>query len=118
MHSIATITDEITGWASEAVKALGCTPCTLGIGIGRSHYEASALMLLALAEGRYDRQSEWETEITDRVNQSGAGALGLGGGTSVLASFVKVGPQRASGVRVVCMQPCCCFEPRVAVTEI
>ena len=58
--------------------------------------------------------TELEQYITDRVNEDGPGPLGFGGKTSVLSTFVKVGPQRASGVRIVCMRPCCCFEPRKA----
>lgn len=118
MHSVDTVINEIVSWAAEAVGLLGCTPCTLGIGIGRSHYEATALTLLSLAEGRYDIQSPLEKEITGKVNGYKTGALGLGGDTSVLASFIKIGPQRASGVRVVCMQPCCCYDPRVAVMDL
>ena len=38
--------------------------------------------------------------------------------TTVLATFMKVGPQRASGVRVVAMRPGCCFEPRMACVEL
>ena len=68
----------------------------------------------ALVDGTYERQSDLEREITERVNESHVGALGLGGDTTVLATFMKVGPQRASGVRIVCMRPCCCFEPRIA----
>lgn len=34
------------------------------------------------------------------------------------ALLMKVGPQRASGVRVVCIRPCCCFEPRIATCEL
>jgi fumarate hydratase subunit alpha len=52
------------------------------------------------------------------VNESNVGALGLGGKTSVLATFAKVGPQRASGVRIVALRPCCCFEPRRATVEL
>lgn len=113
-HSVSAITDEIVAWATEGVKLLGCTPCTLAIGIGRSQYEAAALMEQAQIDGRYDRQSEFEREITDRVNANKTGALGLGGDISVLGTFAKIGPQRASGVRVVCLRPCCCFEPRMA----
>lgn len=113
-HSVSAVTDEIVSWASEGVKLLGCTPCTLAIGIGRSQYEAAALMEQAQIDGRYDKQSEFEQEITDRVNAGKTGALGLGGDVSVLGTFAKIGPQRASGVRVVCLRPCCCFEPRVA----
>lgn len=117
-HSITVIKDEIVSWAKDAVAQLGCSPCTLAIGIGRSHYEASAMMLQAQAFGNYDVQSDIEREITQRVNQSDIGPLGLHGDTSVLATFLMVGPQRASGVRIVCLRPCCCFEPRVASVEL
>ena len=113
-HSVETVLDEIVDWAKESTAQLGCTPCTLAIGIGRSHFEASSLMLQAQVDGCYDVQSDLESEITRRVNESGVGPLGLGGNTSVLATFLKVGAQRASGVRIVCLRPCCCFEPRLA----
>ena len=111
-HDAQVVIDEIVSWAKEVVGQLGCSPCTLAVGIGRSHYEASSLMLQAMIEGRYDAQSEQEQYITKKVNESKVGALGLGGDTSVLGTFLKIGPQRASGVRIVCMRPCCCFEPR------
>ena len=38
--------------------------------------------------------------------------------SSVLATFMKVGPQRASGVRIVCVRPTCCFEPRIATVDL
>lgn len=117
-HSTPHVLNEIVSWASEATSLLGCTPCTLAVGIGRSHYEASSMMLQALVDGSYAKQSEMEQEITDKVNRSGSGPLGLGGQTTVLATFMKTGPQRASGVRVVCMRPCCCFEPRIATTKL
>lgn len=116
-HSVKTVVDELVSWATEAVALLGCSPCTLAIGIGRSHYEAAAMMMEAQVHGNYDHQSKLEQEITDRVNKSNIGALGLKGDVSVIGTFVKVGPQRASGVRIVCMRPCCCFEPRVASAE-
>lgn len=117
-HDTQVILDEIVNWAREGVKDLGCSPCTLAVGIGRSHYEAAALMLQAQVDGRYDIQSDMEREITRRVNEANIGPLGLGGKTSVLATFLKVGPQRASGVRIVCLRPCCCFEPRIATVEL
>lgn len=113
-HNTQTVLDEIVSWATESVAQLGCSPCTLAVGIGRSHFEASSLMLQALVDGTYDHQSDFEREITRRVNESNIGPLGLHGDTSVLATFLKVGPQRASGVRIVCLRPCCCFEPRIA----
>ncbi len=117
-HNTQVVLDEIVQWATEGVSQLGCSPCTLAVGIGRSHFEAASMMLLAQVEGKYDVQSEMEMEITRRVNEAEIGPLGLGGKTSVLATFMKVGPQRASGVRIVCVRPCCCFEPRIATVEL
>ena len=117
-HSTQVVLDEIVSWATESVAQLGCSPCTLAVGVGRSHFEAASLMLQAQADGRYDVQSAMEKEITDRVNAANIGPLGLHGDTSVLATFLKVGPQRASGVRIVCMRPACCFEPRIATVEL
>ena len=117
-HDTRVVLDEIVKWATEGVAQLGCSPCTLGVGIGRSHYEASSLMLQALVDGKYGVQSDMEREITRRVNESNIGPLGLRGDTSVIATFLKVGPQRASGVRIVCVRPCCCFEPRIATVDL
>ena len=117
-HSVDVVIDEIVARAIDGVSKLGCTPCTLAIGIGRSQFEATSLMLEAMAKGNYDVQSVFEKTITDRVNAAGIGPLGLGGGTSVLATFAKIGPQRASGVRIVALRPCCCFEPRRATVEL
>lgn len=117
-HDTRVVLDEIVRWATEGVAQLGCSPCTLAVGIGRSHFEAAAMMLQAQADGRYDVQSPMEQEITHRVNEADIGPLGLHGKTSVLATFLKVGPQRASGVRIVCVRPTCCFEPRIATVEL
>ncbi|MBQ3885852.1 MAG: fumarate hydratase [Ruminococcus sp.] len=117
-HNTQTVIDEIVNWATESTAQLGCTPCTLGVGVGRSHFEAASMMLQALVDGKHNVQSEMEQEITRRVNEANIGPLGLKGDTTVISTFMKVGPQRASGVRVVCMRPCCCFEPRIATVEL
>ena len=117
-HSVQAVIDEIVARAIPAVSQLGCSPCTLAIGIGRSQFEATSLMMEAMAKGNYNEQSDFEKNITERVNESNTGALGLGGKTSVLATFAKIGPQRASGVRIVALRPCCCFEPRRATVEL
>lgn len=117
-HDVSIVIDEIVKRAVEGVKNLGCSPCTLAVGIGRSQFEATSLMMEAMAKGNYDVQSEFEQEITQKVNEANVGPLGLGGKTSVLATFAKIGPQRASGVRIVALRPCCCFEPRRASVEI
>ena len=117
-HNTQVVLDEIVSWARESVAQLGCSPCTLAVGVGRSHFEAASLMLQAQVDGTYDVQSDMEREITRRVNEADIGPLGLGGNTSVIATFMKVGPQRASGVRIVCLRPACCFEPRIATIEL
>lgn len=117
-HDVSVVIDEIVNRAKTAVGQLGCSPCTLAIGIGRSQFEATSMMMEAMVYGDYRKQNSFEEEITRRVNESHVGALGLGGDCSVLATFAKVGPQRASGVRIVAIRPCCCFEPRRANVEL
>jgi fumarate hydratase subunit alpha len=113
-RSIDVVLREVAGWASSEMKNLGCTPCVLAIGIGRSHMEASALMLEAMKEGNLNRQNQWEKKVTEMINSTKVGPLGLGGKTTALGTFINIGPLRASGVRIVNMRPCCCFEPRKA----
>lgn len=117
-HSVDVVIDEIVNRAIPAVAQLGCSPCTLAIGIGRSQFEATSLMMEAMAKGDFGVQSDFERRITDKVNKANVGPLGLGGKHSVLATFAKIGPQRASGVRIVALRPCCCFEPRRASVEL
>ena len=113
-HSVDVVIEEIVNRAKPAVSQLGCSPCTLAIGIGRSQFEATSLMMEAMVKGDFGIQSDFEKRITDKVNEANVGSLGLGGKHSVLATFAKIGPQRASGVRIVALRPCCCFEPRRA----
>lgn len=117
-HKVSVVTDEIIDWAVEASGKLGCSPVTLAIGIGRSHFEATSLMLEAMVFGNHNIQSGIENEITKRLNESNIGPLGLGGNTTALGTFLKIGPQRASGVRIVSMRPCCGIEPRKASVEL
>jgi len=113
-RSMDVVLEEVAGWASSEMKNVGCTPCVLAIGIGRSHMEASALMLEAMKEGSLNRQNRLEQKVTGIINSTKVGPLGLGGDTTALGTFIKIGPLRASGVRIVSMRPCCCFEPRKA----
>lgn len=117
-HSVDVVIDEIVNRAIPAVSQLGCSPCTLAVGIGRSQFEATSLMMEAMVKGDFRVQSDFEKRITNKVNESKTGPLGLGGKHSVLATFAKIGPQRASGVRIVALRPCCCFEPRRASVEL
>lgn len=117
-HDATNVEEAIVEWAKKACAQLGCTPCTLAVGVGRSHYEAASLMLQAQVDGSHAVQSPLERRITEAVNASGVGPMGMGGETTVLSTFLKIGPARASGVRIVCLRPCCCFEPRHAYVDI
>ena len=117
-HSLDVILDEIVDWAKEEARELGCTPCVPTIGIGRSHYEATSLMLEAMVKADFDKQSSLEQEITKRINRSQVGPLGLKGDTTALATFINIGPQRASGVRIVSLRLGCCVEPRLGSVEL
>lgn len=117
-HSVNVVIDEIVNRAIPAVTQLGCSPCILAIGVGRSQFEATSLMMEAMVKGDFRVQSDFELRITEKVNEANVGPLGLGGKHSVLATFARIGPQRASGVRIVALRPCCCFEPRRASVEL
>jgi len=117
-HSVDVVINEIVERAIPAVTQLGCSPCVLAVGIGRSQFEATSMMMEAMAKGNFNEQSDFEKKITEKVNKADVGPLGLGGKQSVLATFAKIGPQRASGVRIVALRPCCCFEPRKAYIEL
>jgi len=117
-RSIDNVLKTASGWMAEDIKNLGCTPCIPAIGIGRTHMEASALMLEAMKEGDLLQQSVREKMVTKWINAQKVGPLGLGGSTTALGAFIKVGPARASGVRIVSIRPCCCVEPRKATVVL
>ena len=108
---------EAIDWLKDSLAMLGCTPSIPSIGIGRTHYEANALMLRAMAHGNLNNQSDIERYVVDSLNSTNIGPLGLGGKTTVLGSFVNIGNQRASGVRIVAVRPACFVEPRVSSFE-
>ena len=108
------IFNEVSNWMKLELPNLGCTPCIPAVGIGRTHMEASILMLKAMAYGNLEIQTELEKNLTQTINSFGVGALNMGGKVTALGSFINIGPQRASGVRILSIRPCCCVEPRVA----
>jgi len=116
-RSMVKVMEEAASWLAAEVNSLGCTPSVLAVGVGRSHTEASMRMLEAMKSGDLRKQSRWEQRITGIVNAEKAGALGLGGDSSVLGTFLNIGPLRASGVRIVSARPCCCVEPRRATVS-
>ena len=117
-RSIDNVLKTASDWMIKDIKKLGCTPCIPAIGIGRTHMEASALMLEAMKEGDLLQQSIREKKVTEWINAKKVGPLGLGGSTTALGAFIKIGPARASGVRIVSIRPCCCVEPRKATVVL
>ena len=113
-RSFEIVINEAIGWLNDSLKLLGCTPSIPAIGIGRTHYEASSLMLKAMVYGNLDNMSNEERYITQKLNETQIGPLGFGGDTTVLGAFLKIGNQRASGVRIVSVRPSCFVEPRKA----
>lgn len=108
---------EATEWLKESLSMLGCTPSLPSMGIGRSHFEASSLMLRAMVHGNLDNLSQIEKNLTKELNSTNIGPMGFGGKTTVLGTFINIGHQRASGVRVVATRPACFVEPRIGSFE-
>jgi fumarate hydratase subunit alpha len=69
-------------------------------------------MLDAMTYGIFGEEDDFEKAITKAVNGGDIGALGVGGDITALQTFAKVGEQRASGVRIVCLRVGCIFDPR------
>lgn len=113
-RSFSNVINTVVDWLGDSLKMLGCTPSIPAIGIGRTHFEATSLLLKSIAYGNLDNQNDVEKFITDRLNETQIGPLGLGGNTTVLGTYVNIGNQRASGVRIVSVRPSCFVEPRVA----
>ena len=105
-------------WLESSLGLLGCTPSIPSIAIGRTHFEATSLLIKSIAYGNLGNQSDIELMITDRLNDTGIGPLGLGGKTTVLGCYLNIGNQRASGVRIVSVRPSCFVEPRVATLKL
>ena len=71
-----------------------------------------------MAHGNIEKQNKIENYLTNELNKTNIGPMGLGGKNTVLASFIKIGNQRASGVRIVSARPSCFVEPRVETIKI
>ena len=109
---------EAISWLEDSLKLLGCTPSIPAIGIGRTHYEASSLMLKAMVYGNLNDLSDEERYVTQKLNESNIGPLGFWGKTTVLGIFLRIGNQRASGVRIVSVRPSCFVEPRKSTLKL
>ena len=117
-RSFSNVISTAVDWLNDSLKMLGCTPSIPAIGIGRTHFEATSLLLKAITYGNLDNQSDVEKSVASKLNESQIGPLGLGGKTTVLGSYVNIGNQRASGVRIVSVRPSCFVEPRVACLKL
>ncbi len=117
-RSFDVVITEAINWLEDSLKLLGCTPSIPAIGIGRTHYEASSLMLKAMIHGNLDNLTNEEKYVSEKLNQSNIGPLGFGGNTTVLGTFIKIGNQRASGVRIVSVRPSCFVEPRKSTLKL
>ena len=117
-RSIENVINTAIDWLTDSLKMLGCTPSIPAIGIGRTHYEASSLLLKSIVYGNLDSQSDLENHVSEKLNKTNIGPLGFGGKTTVLGSFVNIGNQRASGVRIVSVRPSCFVEPRIATLHL
>lgn len=117
-RSFDVVINEAINWLEDSLKLLGCTPSIPAIGIGRTHYEASSLMLKAMIHGNLDNLTPEEKYVTEKLNRSNIGPLGFGGNTTVLGTFIKIGNQRASGVRIVSIRPSCFVEPRKSTLKL
>ncbi len=117
-RSFENVINTAIAWLEDSLKLLGCTPSIPSIGIGRTHYEASSLMLKSMIYGNLDDLNQYEQYVTDKLNESNIGPLGFGGKTTVLGTFLKIGNQRASGVRIVSVRPSCFVEPRKATLKL
>ena len=65
-----------------------------------------------VVETAFGVENAFASDITKAINKQNIGPLGLGGKTTALSTFIKVGPQRASGVRIVNLRIGCCYDPR------
>ena len=117
-RSFFNVIDTAVDWLTDSLRLLGCTPSIPSIGIGRTHFEASSLMLKSICYGNLDFQSKHEKYITDKLNETDIGPLGFGGKTTALGCYLNIGNQRASGVRIVSVRPSCFVEPRVASLQL
>ncbi|WP_136254525.1 fumarate hydratase [Onishia niordana] len=111
--------DSVVDWVLEQLPKMGagwCPPGMLGIGIGGTAEKAMEIAKEALldpidiqdlqARGASNRAEELRLELYDKVNQSGIGAQGLGGLTTVLDIKVKDFPTHAANKPVAIIPNC------------
>ncbi|MCX2523359.1 fumarate hydratase [Larsenimonas rhizosphaerae] len=111
--------DSVVDWVLEQIPKMGagwCPPGMLGIGIGGTAEKAMQLAKESLLEpidiqelkarGATTRSEELRLELFDKVNQTGIGAQGLGGLTTVLDIKVLDYPTHAANKPVAIIPNC------------
>lgn len=111
--------DSVVDWVLEQIPKMGagwCPPGILGIGIGGTAEKAMQIAKEALldpidiqdlqARGANNRAEELRLELFDKVNQTGVGAQGLGGLTTVLDIKVRDFPTHAANKPVAIIPNC------------
>ncbi|OLO11454.1 fumarate hydratase [Chromohalobacter japonicus] len=111
--------DNVAEWVLEQLPKMGagwCPPGMLGIGIGGTAEKAMELAKEALLDpidiqdlkerGAENRAEELRLELFEQVNQTGIGAQGLGGLTTVLDIKVKDFPTHAANKPVAIIPNC------------
>ncbi len=111
--------ESIVDWVLEVVPQMGagwCPPGMLGIGIGGSAEKAMLMAKESLmqpidihelkARGAQNRLEELRLEIHEKVNDSGIGAQGLGGLTTVLDVKILDHPTHAASLPVAMIPNC------------
>ncbi|WP_110687377.1 fumarate hydratase [Salinicola aestuarinus] len=111
--------DNVVDWVLEQLPKMGagwCPPGMLGIGIGGTAEKAMELAKESLLDpidiqalkdrGASNRAETLRLELFDKVNQTGIGAQGLGGLTTVLDIKVKDYPTHAANKPVAIIPNC------------
>ncbi len=111
--------DSVADWVVDTVSTLGagwCPPGILGIGIGGTADKSTQLAKKSLLSpidiqhlrerGPNTRLEELRLEIFDRVNETGIGAQGLGGLTTVLDVKILDFPTHAASLPVALIPNC------------
>ncbi|WP_428985284.1 fumarate hydratase [Shewanella corallii] len=111
--------DDIAAWVEKTLPTMGagwCPPGMLGIGIGGTAEKAAVLAKESLMDpvdihelmekGAETAEEKLRLDIFDRCNNTGIGAQGLGGLTTVLDIKIKSAPTHAASKPVVMIPNC------------
>ena len=118
--------DGVMRFVLDAVTGAGgkpCPPTIVGVGVGGTSDECMAMAKRALlrpldVEGHDPELASLESRLTEALNATGVGPMGLGGDTTVLGTRVERGHCHTASLPVaVCMQCWAARRATVRVTE-